>query len=470
MINLPIEWLSEISIVDTPGTNAIIRSHESITTDFIPRSDLVIFITSADRPFTESERLFLELVRNWGKKVVVVINKIDILQDDHEIQVITNFVLENSRKLLDVTPQIFPISARLALKAKQGFPDFWNASKFEALETFIRTSLDEKSRIHHKLLNPVGVALFLTDRYLSVVETRLDMLKEDTQMLVDVDSQLQLYNEDMERDFNFRMSDIENVLYEMERRGLNFFDERFKLTRVFDLFSKERIRHDFEKEVILDVPANIDAKVRELIDWLVDSDLRQWQAISEHLSERRRNYQSRIIGSVSMGNFSYDRDHLIDTIARESQRIVETYDKTAEAKAIAESAQDAVAASAILEVGAISLGAVITAMATTVAADVTGILMATFIAALGLVIIPARRRIAKKEMAGKIANLREQLTNSLRQQFQKEIDRSIQNIQNAISPYTRFVRSEQGKSIEMQTELSKFRLDLNRVKDTIETS
>ncbi len=170
MISLPIEWLSEISIVDTPGTNAIIRSHESITTDFIPRSDLVIFITSADRPFTESERQFLELVRNWGKKVVVVINKIDILQDDHEIQIINNFVLENSQKLLDVTPQIFPISARLALKAKQGFPDFWNASRFEALETFIRTSLDEKSRIHHKMLNPIGVALFLTDRYLSVVE------------------------------------------------------------------------------------------------------------------------------------------------------------------------------------------------------------------------------------------------------------------------------------------------------------
>jgi ribosome biogenesis GTPase A len=30
IIKLPVEWLSEISIVDTPGTNAIIRSHEEI--------------------------------------------------------------------------------------------------------------------------------------------------------------------------------------------------------------------------------------------------------------------------------------------------------------------------------------------------------------------------------------------------------------------------------------------------------
>jgi ribosome biogenesis GTPase A len=67
-LTLPVDWLAEISIVDTPGTNAIIRSHEAITSQFVPRSDLVIFITSADRPFTESERAFMEKIRAWGKK------------------------------------------------------------------------------------------------------------------------------------------------------------------------------------------------------------------------------------------------------------------------------------------------------------------------------------------------------------------------------------------------------------------
>ena len=68
VLNLPNEMLTEISIVDTPGTNAIIRSHEAITNQFVPRSDLVLFITSVDRPFTESERSFLK-IRDWGKKV-----------------------------------------------------------------------------------------------------------------------------------------------------------------------------------------------------------------------------------------------------------------------------------------------------------------------------------------------------------------------------------------------------------------
>src|SRR5919112_121172 len=80
VITAPSPLLREIHIVDTPGTNAIIREHETITAEFVPRSDLVLFVTSADRPFTETERAFLEQVRGWGKKVVVVINKVDILE------------------------------------------------------------------------------------------------------------------------------------------------------------------------------------------------------------------------------------------------------------------------------------------------------------------------------------------------------------------------------------------------------
>src|ERR671910_1708694 len=88
----PADVLREISIVDTPGTNAIIRRHEELTRDFIPRADLVLFVTSAERPFTESERGFLEQIREWGKKIVFVINKIDILERPEDLAQVTGFV------------------------------------------------------------------------------------------------------------------------------------------------------------------------------------------------------------------------------------------------------------------------------------------------------------------------------------------------------------------------------------------
>ncbi|MCP4168364.1 MAG: hypothetical protein GY759_21070, partial [Chloroflexi bacterium] len=39
-LSYPVDWLQEINIVDTPGTNAIIQRHQEITEAFVPRSDL----------------------------------------------------------------------------------------------------------------------------------------------------------------------------------------------------------------------------------------------------------------------------------------------------------------------------------------------------------------------------------------------------------------------------------------------
>src|SRR4030065_2494934 len=120
ILTAPAELLAELNIVDTPGTNAIIRQHEAITQQFVPRSDLVLFVTSADRPFTESERAFLERIRDWGKKVLIVLNKIDLFQSREEMDQVVAFISENARALLGITPDIFPVSARLALRSKLG--------------------------------------------------------------------------------------------------------------------------------------------------------------------------------------------------------------------------------------------------------------------------------------------------------------------------------------------------------------
>lgn len=82
VVTHPRDLLQQVNIVDTPGTNAVLRHHERLTDEFVPRSDLVLFVTSADRPMTESERQFLARIRAWGKKIVFALNKSDILEND----------------------------------------------------------------------------------------------------------------------------------------------------------------------------------------------------------------------------------------------------------------------------------------------------------------------------------------------------------------------------------------------------
>jgi len=463
-ITAPVKLLAELNIVDTPGTNAIIRQHEAITQQFVPRSDLVLFVTSADRPFTESERAFLEKIRDWGKKVLIVLNKIDLFQSREEMDQVVTFISENARSLLGITPEIFPVSARLALRAKLGEADLWGPSRFEALEKYIHDTLDEKSRLSLKFMNPLGVGSHLLNKYQEITSSRLELLTADSAVLQDVEAQLKLYQEDMQRDFDFRMSDIEKVLFEMEQRGQDYFDETLRLPRVLDLLNKARIKREFEQRVVADVPSSIETKVNELIDWLVEANLHQWQAVMEHIAERRRQYEERIVGDAAGGSFHYDREKLIEGVGREAQRVVDTYDREAEARSMAEGAQTAVAALAATEVGAVGLGTLITILATTASADATGIILASVVALLGLFIIPARKRQAKAELRQKIATLREQLLHSLRTQFEKEMERGMANIKDAIAPYTRFVRSEQSKLEEVQSKLADTHTGLEALK------
>src|SRR5918998_54737 len=114
----PNEFLREIAVVDTPGTNAIIRHHEELSRGFVPRSDLVLFVTSAERPLTESERGYLELIRDWGKKILLIINKADLLQEDSNVEQVRSFVEGGIRSMLGLTPPIFFVSALMARKAK----------------------------------------------------------------------------------------------------------------------------------------------------------------------------------------------------------------------------------------------------------------------------------------------------------------------------------------------------------------
>jgi small GTP-binding protein len=468
LLTFPVELLSELSIVDTPGTNAIIREHETITSHFVPRSDLVLFITSADRPFTESERIFLEHIREWGKKIVFVVNKIDMLKSEEERNQVEDFVLRNAHLLLGDKPEIYSVSARNALAAKLGEPGHWEKSRFGQLEKYIRDTLDQGSQFRLKLLNPLGVGTHLAEKYLERISSRLHLLKIDFSLLDGLESQISLYREDMQHNFNPRMAEIETLLYEMEQRGQVFFDETFRLGRIFDLFLKTRVQQEFERQVVADTPQRVESKVSEIIHWLVDSDLRQWQAISLHLAERNREHRGSTLEDIGMGSFYRDRQSLIDSIIRETRRVVETYDKTREAKAIAASAHTAVTTSAALGASALGLGALVTTLATTAAADVTGVLIAGFMAALGFFIIPARRRRSKTKFLEKMTSVRLQLAQSLRMHFDKEINRSLQHLHEAIAPYTRFIRSERDRITKCQNGLQSLKEEMVQFKEKLE--
>lgn len=444
----PMEILQKISIVDTPGTNAIVREHEALTAEFIPRSDLVLFITSADRPFTESERTFLTQIRDWGKKIVLVVNKVDILPTAEDVKKVLDFVTSSAHNLVGEISAVFPVSAKLAQEAKAGKPQNWEASGFDPLETFIHDTLDDNGRFRLKLLNPIGVGLKLVQKQLDFVATDLTSLAEDRQLLGDIESQTTFYNEDMQRNFKARLSEMDSTLYEMEKKGNDFFDEMIRFSRISDLVRSKQLERAFEQKVVNDTPAQIEKRVSELVDWMVEQDLRQWTAVADHLSRRKLTNEDRLVGQSGPreGTLAYDRQRLIESIGASTHRAIESYDRDREAAELADSARSAVIGTGLAGVvGAAGLGVAIAGGLHLVFLDVTGIVAGIAFATLGALILPARRRKAKKELSDKLTTLRDRLVSTLTEQFQREMKRSAQRVEDTVAPFSRFVRAENEK-------------------------
>lgn len=465
----PVDLLTKITLVDTPGTNAIMREHEALTAEFIPRSDLVLFVTSADRPFTESERAFLEQIRKWGKKIVLVINKIDIHESDAEIDEVVNFVSTSARTLVGDVAAVFPVSARLAQQAKAGRPDRWAPSRFEALETYIHDTLDDEGRFRLKLLNPLGVGDRLAREQLAHVNADLDTLADDTRLLEDIRSQMVYYDEDMHRNFRARIGEIDSLLLAMEKRGNDFFDDRLRLARIPALLRSKQMEQDFQDEVITDTPQQIDERVDELVDWMVQQDLRQWTAVADHLSKRRDAHLDRVVGGGAPreGTLAYDRQRLIDSIGRTTRQAVESYDQDREAAELAQAARQAVVNAGLAGVGA-SIGVIIAVVAHTAFLDFTGIFAGIAAAALGLLVLPAQKRKAKAEFAAKLNDLRTKLVGNLEQQFDREMRRSTQRIEDTIAPFDRFVRSERDRLTTQRGQLEAISASVSELRRQLE--
>lgn len=472
VITHPAPFLANVTVVDTPGTNAVIREHEALTQRFIPRADLILFVTSADRPFSESERQFMTEIRAWGKKIVIVVNKIDLLAE-RDLATVLAFVREQVRALLGFAPEVFPVAARLALAAKQSPPgevrDALRArSRFAPLERYVLETLDIARRLRLKLLSPLGVAGRVAGRYREVAAERLALLAGDRETLARIEAQLEIYRADMARGFDHYLTLVDNVILQLVSRGDRFFAETLRIGRVPDLLNSARTRGAWEREVVQDTATQIDATVQGMIDWLVEHDLRTWQAVTELVRRRQAAQpQTDMIGEVST-QFAYDRQALLNSVGARAQEVVRRYNAAGEAERLSRETQAAIMQAGLVEVGAVGLGAAVVALATTAFADFTGLLAATMVAALGLVILPAKRRRAQAQFHARTEELRARLVATLREQFDHELGRSLARINEAVLPYTRFVRAEAERMEGTHRALTEVAEEIDRLRYAID--
>ena len=451
----PLELLKTVNIVDTPGTNSILKEHDELTLNFIPKADFVIFVISADRPLSDSEREFLEIISiKWKRKVLFLLNKIDT-KSAKDVEIILEYLRREAAKILGIEPQIFPVSVRQAFEALAANDrKFLETSRFEALEQYLDEALNESERIRLKLQNPANIVLPICLLEQKELRQKLDVVAEDRRKLQQIDKQLAYTRDDLKENYSRFLLRVENILLDLRNRAYDFVDDFLQLRNIWDITSKEKAQQQFHEQVVKDSSEQIEDVLTEAADWLVKKSMRIWDDTLETYKQQLNPniYRGKVIGEIG-GQFVYDRDKIYQGVIRDARSKIKEFNYQQESQNILKTFQNALIHFAAAEVGALGIGTILISMLSGLFLDITGFVAATTIATAGLFILPRKRKQAKEQFNGRIQALIAELKGNVGREFDDYMENTLTQIKETISPVDRFCRAEQEELEQGQQEL-----------------
>ena len=148
-VSLAAELLERgVVLIDTPGVGSTHRHQTAAADAVLPECDAALLVVSAGPPITEIEIAYLARIRQTMARLIVVLNKIDIIEP-HERQKVVAFLRDAlvDHAGLDPFTPIFSLSARDALRAKEsGNAEALSASGFDELENSVLEFLATEKR------------------------------------------------------------------------------------------------------------------------------------------------------------------------------------------------------------------------------------------------------------------------------------------------------------------------------------
>ncbi|EQK43481.1 small GTP-binding domain protein [[Clostridium] bifermentans ATCC 638] len=83
-IGINSDVLKDISIVDTPGLKSITSENENKSIKYIQNADIILYVFDSTHIGQEDIKDVVELIASYGKPIVGVLNKGDLLHDNHQ--------------------------------------------------------------------------------------------------------------------------------------------------------------------------------------------------------------------------------------------------------------------------------------------------------------------------------------------------------------------------------------------------
>lgn len=266
-----------VAIVDTPGTGSVFEKHEKTAKTFLHRSDLVIFLMNAKQAFAENERIYLELVKQYAKKVVVVLNQIDLLSPS-ELAEVRRFVESQIKEKLDLQPLFFTVSAKKALE--EGNSD----SSFGAIRAHLRGVYSEAPPAQQKLLAELETAEKIIAVHIAHAQQKLALVRTDEVKVKGVEQELTEQSGYLNNYLNDTMKEVTQSLEGVRKRGLAFIDEHLRM-RLRGGLNKHQLEEAFNNVVIGRSARDLEDVGQRYMNAVVDQSRTYWNNAIERLNK-----------------------------------------------------------------------------------------------------------------------------------------------------------------------------------------
>ncbi|HXA10465.1 MAG TPA: dynamin family protein [Chthoniobacterales bacterium] len=439
----PIAFLEDFNIVDTPGTNTMVAEHQTITENFIPRADLVLFVFSVVNPWGASAWELLRFVnQKWLKNIVFVLQQAD-LRDPREVEVIEQHLRETASQKLGFAPSIFAVSARKAFLARTSGVDkerLWEESRFAPLEKHINLMVDASKHGLPKLITACQTATVILSDSAMRVRAILETIVRDETQLGRLDGILETRKEQTLRQVGGFLRGIEQACRRCETEGQELLEHNLSFWRTWRLvFGKAQWQEKFQ--------VDLENKMRELIQpqvenalQLLETDLRSlWPQLQDTMENQFKG-GARVQLSQTIPDFARQRRELLQSIELTLvERIAGRGMEAQLERMFRETANWLRVPAGVAAAGGIVT--LIAAMSSAAVADVTGIVAASAFVA-GTLVAFGRRRKILSEYHRQMESKREELIAAIEQQLQHAIDLFYGEIGSAFQPLRAFCAAE----------------------------
>lgn len=462
----PSSLLKKVSLVDTPGLESVFKSHEQTTRNFLHRADVVLLIMMATQAMTASNLETMKMFKEYGKKVIIVVNQCDLL-DEEERKEVEDFIRSESKTKLGAQPDIWMMSAKQGMEAHIGTEIdqvLWKSSGLQQIESYINKQLGDANRLRQKLQTPLQIVQNVHGKALDAVKENQSTLSHYQSIHENIEQQLAAQRRGQDKAVREINSEIEEQFQEISQRSQVAIADVFKLSRAIQslfggilqligltrlfggLRNTSHIEKAFNKHNVFQPMEEIDKIVNKLGPRLEGQDMQDIDDLVKYgqaeIKKLPDDLQGKIIGNIQ-APVKYVRDH-IQNLEQKLEPIEQSARKL-EVQQLEDTVRNTLLYLASWELIVLVLFIAFTQLSGGIEDSGLRLLITLILplsAILGFFVLPIRGRIVYTQFANRLNSLSQQYQNTVSTAADKQIDYGIQLRRDTISPLTRLIEAQ----------------------------